>query len=474
MQSFPCTCTDKVLNIKSIEIMRKTFLLLLAVMLVANSYAEEKWTSLFNGKNLKGWKVLNGTAEFKVINGVIVGTTKRNTPNTFLATTKSYGDFILELEFMVDNGLNSGIQFRSNSLKTYNKGVVHGYQFEIDPSDRAWTGGIYDEQRRGWLYDLENNPTAKTAYKPAEWNKVRIEAIGNNIRTYVNGIPCADIVDETTATGFIALQVHGIGANGKEGQNVRFKNIRIMTDDLLANSWNTPDKIIPQLNLMDNKLTEREEAAGWKLLFDGKTSNGWRGAKIASFPTKGWVIEDGVLKITKSDGKESANAGDIVTVDQYSEFELEVDFLITEGANSGIKYYVDCSLNKGEGSAIGCEYQILDDEKHPDAKLGVKGNRTLASLYDLIPAIQNKPFKGVGTWNRARIVSKSNKIEHWLNGVLCVSYERNTQMWRALVAYSKYKNWPDFGEMEYGNILLQDHGDEVWYKNIKIKNLKNK
>lgn len=474
MQSFPCTCTDKVLNIKSIEIMRKTFLLLLAVMLVANSYAEEKWTSLFNGKNLKGWKVLNGTAEFKVINGVIVGTTKRNTPNTFLATTKSYGDFILELEFMVDNGLNSGIQFRSNSLKTYNKGVVHGYQFEIDPSDRAWTGGIYDEQRRGWLYDLENNPTAKTAYKPAEWNKVRIEAIGNNIRTYVNGIPCADIVDETTATGFIALQVHGIGANGKEGQNVRFKNIRIMTDDLLANSWNTPDKIIPQLNLMDNKLTEREEAAGWKLLFDGKTSNGWRGAKIASFPTKGWVIEDGVLKITKSDGKESANAGDIVTVDQYSEFELEVDFLITEGANSGIKYYVDCSLNKGEGSAIGCEYQILDDEKHPDAKLGVKGNRTLASLYDLIPAIQNKPFKGVGTWNRARIVSKGNKIEHWLNGVLCVSYERNTQMWRALVAYSKYKNWPDFGEMEYGNILLQDHGDEVWYKNIKIKNLKNK
>ena len=453
--------------------MRKTFLLLLAAMFVTNSYAEEKWTSLFNGKNLRGWKVMNGKAEFKVINGVIVGTTKRNTPNTFLATTKNYGDFILELEFMVDNGLNSGIQFRSNSLKTYRNGTVHGDQFEIDPSDRAWTGGIYDEQRRGWLYDMENNPSAKTAYKPAEWNKVRIEAIGNNIRTYVNGIPCADIVDETTASGFIALQVHGIGSNGKEGQNVRFRNIRIMTEDLLVNSWNTPDKVIPQLNCMDNKLTEREEADGWKLLFDGKTSTGWRGAKMATFPTKGWIIEDGVLKISKSDGRESANAGDIVTVDKYSEFELVVDFLITEGANSGIKYYVDCDLNKGEGSAIGCEYQILDDEKHPDAKLGVKGNRTLASLYDLIPAIQNKPFKGVGTWNRARIVAKGNKIEHWLNGVLCVSYERNTQMWRALVAYSKYKNWPNFGEMEYGNILLQDHGDEVWFKNIKIKDLKN-
>ena len=132
--------------------MRKTFLLLLAAMFVTNSYAEEKWTSLFNGKNLRGWKVMNGKAEFKVINGVIVGTTKRNTPNTFLATTKNYGDFILELEFMVDNGLNSGIQFRSNSLKTYRNGTVHGYQFEIDPSDRAWTGGIYDEQRRGFHF----------------------------------------------------------------------------------------------------------------------------------------------------------------------------------------------------------------------------------------------------------------------------------------------------------------------------------
>ena len=140
-------------------------------------------------------------------------------------------------------------------------------------------------------------------------------------------------MDETTASGFIALQVHGIGANGKEGQNVRFKNIRIMTEDLLANSWNTPDKVIPQVNCMDNKLTEREESEGWKLLFDGKTSTGWRGAKMATFPTKGWVIEDGVLKILKSDGRESANAGDIVTVDKYSEFELEVDFLITEGKN---------------------------------------------------------------------------------------------------------------------------------------------
>jgi hypothetical protein len=155
----------------------------------------------------------------------------------------------------------------------------------------------------------------------------------------------------------------------------------------------------------------------------------------------------------------------------YSDFELQVDFRITSGANSGIKYFVNPDLNKGPGSAIGCEYQILDDSNHPDARLGVKGNRTMASLYDLIPAAENKPFKGVGAWNRALIKVKGNHVEHWLNGMKVVEYERNTQMWRALVAYSKYKDWPAFGEAEAGYILLQDHGNEVHFKNIKIKEL---
>ena len=140
--------------------------------------SQEKWESLFNGKNLKGWKKLNGTAEYVVKDGAIVGTSKLNTPNTFLATEKNYGDFILELEYKVDNALNSGIQFRSNSIKTYENGRVHGYQCEIDPSPRAWSAGIYDEARRGWLYGLDKNPAAKTAFKANEWNKVRIEAVG--------------------------------------------------------------------------------------------------------------------------------------------------------------------------------------------------------------------------------------------------------------------------------------------------------
>ena len=142
----------------------------------------------------------------------------------------------------------------------------------------------------------------------------------------------------------------------------------------------------------DNVLTEQEQREGWKLLWDGKTTNGWRGAKIQTFPEKGWRIEDGVLKVEKANGAESGNGGDIVTEKNYHNFILKVDFKITEGANSGIKYFVDPDMNLGEGSAIGCEFQILDDLRHPDAKLGVKGNRKLGSLYDRIPAPDQKPL----------------------------------------------------------------------------------
>jgi hypothetical protein len=239
---------------------------------------------------------------------------------------------------------------------------------------------------------------------------------------------------------------------GKEEKSKRTKEIKSMS----------------MQNQKDNTLTNQEKQEGWKLLFDGKTSKGWRGAKLDHFPEKGWKIENGVLTVLASNGAESANGGDIITDDTYKNFDLKVDFKITAGANSGIKYFVDPDLNKGPGSAIGCEYQILDDERHPDAKLGVKGNRTLASLYDLIPAV-NKKFNGVGKWNTAEIIVKGNHVEHWLNGKKVLEYERGNQIWRALVAYSKYKNWPDFGEAKTGYILLQDHGNEVSFKNIKIK-----
>jgi hypothetical protein len=219
-----------------------------------------------------------------------------------------------------------------------------------------------------------------------------------------------------------------------------------------------------------NTLTPQEIREGWVLLWDGVSANGWRGAKQPTFPAKGWRIENGMLKVLKSSGGESANGGDIVTTRKYKNFILKVDFKITEGANSGIKYFVNTDLNTGAGSAIGCEYQILDDDKHPDAKLGTNGNRTVGSLYDLIPAVKAKPFKK-DEFNTATIIVNGNHVEHWMNGSKVVEYTRNNQMWNALVAFSKYKGWPNFGNAEEGHILLQDHGDEVWFMNIKIKEL---
>jgi hypothetical protein len=193
----------------------------------------------------------------------------------------------------------------------------------------------------------------------------------------------------------------------------------------------------------------------------------------------GWNMENVILSVEKGDGGESTNGGDIVTIKKYGDFILEVDFNITEGANSGIKYFVDPDLNTGAGSAIGCEFQILDNKNHPDAKMGVEGNRTLGSLYDLIKADallfgedeRSIRFNGIGSWNRARIEVRGSKVFHHLNGIKIVEYERGTQMWKALVAYSKYKDWPDFGEAKTGHILLQDHGDAVSFRNVKILEL---
>lgn len=221
----------------------------------------------------------------------------------------------------------------------------------------------------------------------------------------------------------------------------------------------------------DNTLTKKEKKAGWVLLFDGKTTNGWKSARGTEFPAKGWHVADGELVVEKAEGEEAGNGGDIITDRKYSNFMLSVDFKITPGANSGIKYFVNPEVNNPEvGSSIGCEFQILDDTLHPDAKLGVKGNRKLGSLYDLIPAPETKPYRP-GEWNTAMVVVDGSKVQHILNGTTIVEYERNTQEWNALVAYSKYKNWKDFGNFESGYILLQDHGDEVHYKNIKIKEL---
>jgi hypothetical protein len=204
----------------------------------AKDSAEKGWVKLFNGKNLDGWVQRGGKAKYTVEDGQIVGTAVLKTSNSFLCTKKNYADFILELDFKVDPKLNSGVQIRSECFdepRTVElggkkikiaKGRVHGYQVEIDPSARAWTGGIYDEGRRGWLNDLKNNEAARKAFKQNEWNHFRIECKGSSIKTWLNGVPAADLKDAVTPTGFIGLQVHAV-KEGNEGIQVRFRNLRI-------------------------------------------------------------------------------------------------------------------------------------------------------------------------------------------------------------------------------------------------------
>ena len=454
------------------------FLLMnIAFFQVNGQTKQNEWTSIFNGKNLTGWKQLNGNAQYKVENGEIIGVSKTNTPNSFLCSETKYSNFILEFDIFLDPALNSGVQFRSNSFKDYNNGRVHGYQFELDPSDRAFSGGIYDEARRGWLYPLVLNPKGQKTFKNGVWNSCRIEAIDNTIKTWINGVQCSNLVDEETASGFIALQVHSIGSDKKlAGKEIKWKNIRIKTNNLEEARW-PQDPDVKEMSYLINKLTKNETDKGWRLLWDGKTSEGWKGAKLDYFPKSGWNLENGELTILATDGGESTGPGDIITEKVFSSFELELEFKITKGANSGIKYFVDPELNKGSGSAIGCEFQILDDVNHPDAKLGVNGNRTVGSLYDLIAAEnlstpgREKQFKGIDKWNKAKIVVNGSKVQHWLNNEKVVEYDRLSQMFKALVAYSKYKNWTNFGQWPTGHILLQDHGNTVHYRSIKIREL---
>jgi hypothetical protein len=444
---------------------------------------------IFNGRDLSGWVQRGGKATYTIEGNEIVGTSVTDTPNTFLCTEKSYGDFILEYEFKVDPKLNSGVQIRSECFdqateqtwagKTYKIPAhrVHGYQIEIDPDvarQRMWSAGIFDEARRGWLVPDDGltgphgqafSERGRKIFRPNDWNHVRVEAIGDSFQTWLNGTPCAELRDAMTASGFIALQVHTIGNDvDKNGSQVRWRNLTITEVDSSAEA-------------AANTLTPEEQAAGWRLLWDGRTTAGWRSAKTEEFPTQGWSIQDGQLNVLDSGGAEAVGGGDIITRETFAQFELMVDFKLTPGANSGIKYFVQPGLaavtssgaTASVGSAIGLEFQILDDALHPDARLGRDGNRTIGSLYDLIPAAASKSPGAIGEWNTARIVVNGSHVEHWLNGAKLLEYERGAPAFRAAVAASKYRNIPSFGEWPGGHILLQEHGDAVSFRNVKIR-----
>ena len=351
-----------------------------------------------------------------------MGTAVIETPNSFLATKEEYGDFALQLEFRIDEGLNAGVQIRSHSDPEYRNGTVHGYQVEIDPSGRGWSAGIYDEARRGWLFPLSVNPAASGAFRQRDWNHLYIEAIGPEIRTWLNNVPATFLIDEMTPRGFIALQVHSVGPE-QGGLQVRYRNILLRTEDLVPSGRSFPYVV----DTRPNRLSEAEAALGWELLFDGENTEAWRGAHRESFPATGWEVRDGELTVLAS-APGAERGGGIVTRETFSAFELQMEFRMSEGANSGIKYLVTEGYGSAPGTAVAFEYQILDDMRHPDAEAGRDGNRTLASLYDLLPATKVGRFvKGPGRYNHARIVVRADgAVEHWLNHQLVLAFDRNS------------------------------------------------
>jgi hypothetical protein len=211
---------------------------------------------------------------------------------------------------------------------------------------------------------------------------------------------------------------------------------------------------------MVNVLTAEEQAAGWVLLFDGKSTAGWRGYKKPSMPDKGWRVEDGLLKKVAGE-----RGGDIITERKFTNFELTWEWRLAPGANNGLKYLV----TEDRPNAPGHEYQLIDDAANADAAKSPK--RMTASFYDVLPPATDKPLKPAGQWNQSRLLVKGSRVEHWLNGAKVLEYELGSEPVKTAIAGSKFKGTAGFGEKIAGHIMLTDHGDECWFRSLKAREL---
>ncbi len=385
-------------------------LALIVVLMIGMPVAAEDdgFVSLFDGQTLDGWKQLGGKAKYVVEDGTIVGSSVPNTSNSFLCTEKNYGDFILELEFKVDKELNSGVQIRSNSFADYHNGQVHGYQVEIDASPRAYSAGIYDEGRRGWLFDLKNNEPARKAFKQDQWNHYRIEAIGDSLKTWINGVPAADLIDWMTQTGFIGLQVHGVGGR-QDPLQVRWRNIRIK----------------------DLGRSER------KSLFDGQTLKGWH-----TLPGGKWEVRDGVILGTSE--KSDPRHGQLVSDKRYGDFTVRVKYKAVKG-NSGLYFRVD----KVDGPVGVHGFQAEIDPTNDVGGLYETGGRAWVSQPTLE---QVKEYFKPGEWNEMSVSARGRRIVVHVNG------------------HKSAELLDDPGRLE-GHLALQLHGGmdmHVEFKDIEI------
>lgn len=376
--------------------------------------------SLFDGKTLNGFRQINGTAKYEVVAGTILGTTTKGSPNSFLCTEKRYGDFELQFEVnLINPQLNSGVQIRSNSYEDYRKGRVHGYQVEIASNGNA--GFIYDEARRGWLSKDRSEKKARAAFRANDWNHYRILCVGPTMKTWVNGVPVAEVHDSMTAEGFIGLQVHGV--RGDPHWQVAWRNLWIREIN--------EDKSVP--------------------IFDGKTLAGWKGKP------NGWHV-DANGNLTRRE-----KSGYLWTEETYEDFELQAEFKIAEKCNSGIFFRTDPD-NPVQG---GFEIQILDSHGREKA-----GKRDCGALYDAM-APRINVAKPAGEWNHCKIRAVGSRVFVQLNGEKIINAD--------LENWTRANTNPDGSKNKFrtplrelpraGHIGLQDHGHPVWFRNLRITRL---
>ncbi|MEN8733710.1 MAG: DUF1080 domain-containing protein [Lentimonas sp.] len=416
----------------------KYWISILAACLLAGSTSfASQWIDLFNGKDLTHWENPYDWGKAEVVDGEIHLTTEKS--KWFLSTVKEYSDFIFEVDVKMPEGkCNSGFLFRSHKSK--NK--MFGYQAEVDPSSRNWSGGLYDEGRRKWFISPNRDHAASkeaqtqsiaafikragTCFKRDDWNTYRIECRGDHIKISVNGVTTTDVHDKVDAKGYIALQHHG-----EKGQIYRFRNIRIM-------------------DLTNKDTADCSTSDKWTSLFSTDDFSEW--TNVNGEPVTGWKFENDVaIRHELEPGQK--RPGSIITKKHYKDFDLKFEWKISTGGNSGVKYRTRGSL--------GLEYQLLDDGVHKDKNL-------TAGIYALVPAVEDKPINPAGQWNTGRIIINGNHTEHWINGVKVAEIEIGSKDWNKRFKASKYSKHDGFGTWT-GPIYLQDHNDAVSFRNLHIR-----
>ena len=368
----------------------KYILTLLYCLLILSCQESDEGIDLLEDVSMSHLIKRGGDAEFNLADGILTGTAKLNTHNTFLCTKENYDDFILDFKVKVDSRLNSGVQIRSESMHYEGKEVIKGYQVEIDPSSRTWSGGIYEESGRGWINNLANNNEGRQAFKNENWNAYHIEAIGKKIRVWVNGINTANLIDSLSSSGLIGFQVHSIDDEKLIGTQVQWKDIHLYTSDLESKRWEIKPSN-PETNLLPNQLSEKEKKDGWTLI-----------------------------------NKDDEYCQDFSSLDEFflpnsnDVLEIKFEYALNKGSLGRLKYGVN-HINHEE-----INYSIADDV-HLDERL--PGHRKAGSLTNRQEAKnlsnfgKSKALRFYDQWSQVRIKIEKDKIEHWLNDNLVVDYD---------------------------------------------------